>query len=165
MSFFSMLFNKNENQFLSLAFDLQNHVRLENLENYSAFSVTTVKKTAFNSVPLTVFLLYRPKKQSSTNFHECLQNLVDSKSLGVIEGDIKMYLVIARYTNWLLKNSTRTKHIGVPILNHVYIKNTIMELFDVYFSILNTYFFNYTVRLALSPKEIDFQIMYLKEMF
>ena len=58
-----MLFNDNENQFLSLNFYLQNRVILENSGNYSAFSVITVKNTVYNSVPLTVLLLYKPKKQ------------------------------------------------------------------------------------------------------
>lgn len=47
-----MFFNNNENQFLTLTFDLQNHVRLRYSENYLTVSVITVKKTLFNLVPI-----------------------------------------------------------------------------------------------------------------
>ena len=40
----------------------------------------------------------------------------------------------------------------------MYVKKTVMEEFDVLFSILNAYFSD-AVRLTLSPEEIDFQIM------
>ena len=90
--FFSLLFSNNENQFIILALDLQNYVRIEKSENYSAISVITLKNTAFKLVPLTVLLMHMSKKQSLTDFHKYLQNVVDSKSLGVVAGDIKVYL-------------------------------------------------------------------------
>ena len=69
LQIFSMFFNNYENKFLSLAYNLHNNVTLENLENYPAFSVIIVKNTAFNSVPLTLILLYRSNRQSSTDFY------------------------------------------------------------------------------------------------
>ena len=86
-----MFFNNNENKFFSVAYGYQNNLTLENLDKYRVFFVTTVKKTSFNSVLLALLLLYRPNRKFATGFYECLQCLVDSKSLDIIAGDFNIH--------------------------------------------------------------------------
>ena len=52
----------------SLPYRLQDNVTLKNSKNYLKFSVVNVKKTTFNSVPLTVLKLFRVNRQFSTDF-------------------------------------------------------------------------------------------------
>ena len=124
-----MFFNNNENKFFSVAYGLQNNLTIENLDKYRVFFVITAKKTSFNSVLTALFLLYRPNRKFTTDFYECLQYLVDFKSLDIIAGDFNIHGFLKE---GLQDAVTGYSHIGGSLLNHVYVDDTIMEEFDVH---------------------------------
>ena len=161
---FKMFFNNNENKYLSLAYGLHDNITLEGKCDYPGFSIITIKKASFYSLSLTLMLLYKPNRQSISSFCECLNYFVQAMSIDFIAGDFN----IDGYQETQIKNILigysqlveEPTHIGGSLLDHVYVRNTILQEFDVNVSILNTYFSDHdAVRIKLSKKEIDFQVI------
>ena len=122
----------------NLAFCLGQNIVLSKHETFPGISVIDITKTSFSYSAILIMLLYRPLSSSLTTSYNTLENLLsDHHIFDLVLGDfnidilngtnINLQNVLTNYT--LLVN--KGTHISGSLLDHVYVKNEILQKFSV----------------------------------
>ena len=136
LQMFNMYFNNNENQYLSIAYGCSQSVSVLDHTDHPGFSKVIFLKNSFAKSSFTLIILYRKKSQSLESFHEMLRYLLETNDTDFVVGDfnidafnknIHLQRVLSNYTQ-LVKEPT---HLSGSLLDHVYVKNSILQEYCV----------------------------------
>ena len=161
---FDIFMNNNENKFLTLAYALRKQTMVLNeFENLPAVTFLKVNKSSFSECNIKILLLYRQHSQSIQSFCELLGYLIESKDLDIILGDFnigelrkteRLQNILSQFTQ-LVKQPT---HIGGACLDHIYIKSSFLETYNIETNVFGIYFSGHDgVRIEISKNNIDFE--------
>ena len=164
LNFFNINFNNNENKFLSLAYGYRNVVVLDKFDT-NGVSIFSFKKHAFANRVFTLMLVYRKQFLGMQEFSELMQYLLAAHSIDIIAGDLN-YDLLKVIENKLLYIFTdhvqmvnKTTHISGSLIDHVYIKKTLMEEFCTNATVENIYFSDHdALRIVIKKNAVDFHI-------
>ena len=164
LNFFDINFNNNENKSLSLTYGCRNDVVV--LEKYDTNGVSTLsfKKHAFSNRVFTLMLVYRKQFLGMQEFSQLMQYLLAANSID-ISGDFN-YDLLKVIKNKLLniftdhvQMASKPTHISGSLIDHVYIKKTLMEEFSTSVTVENIYFSDHdALRIVIKKNAVGFHI-------
>ena len=105
-------------------------------------------------------VLYKLNNQTLMKFYDYLYCFIEANKVDIIVGDFnvdacsksRLLEILSEYVQ-LVEFPT---HIAGSTLDHVYVKKSLLEDFEVKIVVLNTYFFDHdTVRVEISKNCID----------
>ena len=146
LNFFNTDFNNNENKILSLACGCRNNVVILHKFDANGVSIFSFKKHAFVDRVFTLMLFYRKQSMPIQEFSQMLQYLVATYSIDIIVGDFN-YDILKVSKNKLLDIFTghvqilnKPTHISASLIDHVYIKESLIEEFFTNATVQNIFF-------------------------
>ena len=149
------------NFFLSLAYAFQKDIAVITQENFAGVSICNFRKSLFVSVPLKLMVLSKLNNQPLMTFYDYLYYFIEAKKVDVIVCDCnidacsksRLPQILSEYVQ-LVEFST---HTAGSTFDHVYVKKSFLEDYEVEIVVLNTYFSDHdAVRVKISEKDIDF---------
>ena len=166
MNFFNINFNNNENKFLSLAYGCRNDVVVLDKFDTNGVSIFSFKKHAVVNRVFTLMLVYRKQFLGMQEFSQLMQYLLAANSIDIIAGDFN-YNLLKVIKNKLLDIFTdhvqmvnKPTHISGLLIDHVYIKKTLMEEFSTSVTVENIYFSDHdALRTVIKKNAVDFHII------
>ena len=131
----------------------------------NGISILNLRKDAFSDKAITLMLFYWAHSVSLEQFCEILEFLLISNPVNVIVGDFN-YDRSKVSTNKIvdhLKDYAQVvnepMHISGSLIDHIYIKNTLLKDFAFNVKVQNMYFLNYdAVKIVLKNKKVDFSV-------
>ena len=155
---FRKLYNNNQDRFCSLAFLYRDSLDILNELSLPSFSIITVVKKSFSLQQLTILLLYRKNSQEMRVFMETLDYLLLSQSPDVVVGDFNINALkdndglMSTFEEYHQIVSEPT-HLAGSLLDHVYIKKPLLDLFSIDCNVETLYFTDHDAcRLVMKNK-------------
>ena len=144
---FRIFFNNNENKFLGLSYAFQKDVTVISQEDFAGVSNCNFRKSSFVSIPLKLMVLYKLNNQPLMTFYDYLYYFIEAEEVDIIVGDFnfdacsksRLLQILSEYVQ-LVEFPT---HIAGSTLDHVYVKKSLLEDYEVEIVVLNTYFSDY----------------------
>ena len=164
MNFFNINFNNTENKFLSLAYGGRNDVVVLDKFDTNGVSIFSFEKHAVANRVFTLMLVYRKQFLGMQEFSQLMQYLLAANSID-ISGDFN-YDLLKVIENKLLniftdhvQMASKPTHISGSLIDHVYIKKTLMEEFSTNVTVENIYFSDHdALRIVIKKNAVDFNI-------
>ena len=116
---------------------LHDKVQIHNEIHNEGMSILNVKKTAFCDDCFTILLLYRNCDSSYENFCNMLFNITSNEEIDIVMGDFNINALDSKIAqiNAILRDFhhivKRLTHLLGALLDHVYVKNSILENYDI----------------------------------
>ena len=155
MNVFNINFNNNENKFLSLAYGCRNGVAVLNKFHANGVSIFSFKKHAFVDRIFTLMLVYRKQSRHMQEFFQMLQYLLATHSIDIMAGDFSYDLLKMSQNNFLdiftdhVQMVNKPTHISGFLIDHVYVKKPLIEVFSTNVTVENIYFSDHgAIRIA-----------------
>ena len=163
LNFFNIHFNNNQNKFLSLAYGCRNEVAVVDKFDNNGVSIFNFKKHDFLDRVFTLMLVYKKQSLGVQEFSQIMQYLLAAYSVDIIGGDFN-YDILKVTENKLsgifgdhVQLVNKATHISGPLIDHVYVKKTLMEEFFINSTVANIYFSDHdTVRIVIDKNAVDF---------
>ena len=160
---FRIFFNNNDNKFLSLVYVFQKDITITSQEDFAGVSICNFRKSSFVSVPLKLMILYKLNNQPLITFYDYLYYFIEAKEVDMIVGDFNIDACSKSILPQILSEYVQLvefpTHITWSTSDHVYVKKSLLEDYEVEIVVLNTYFSDHdAVRVKISKKDIDFII-------
>ena len=139
---FRIFFNKNDNKFLSLAYAFQKDITVISQKEFAGVSICNFRKSTFVSVPLKLLILYKLNNQPLIAFCDYLYYFTEAKEVDITVGNFnadacnksRLPQIISEYIQLVEFQS----HIAGSTLDHVYVKKSLLEDYEVEIVVLNT---------------------------
>ena len=158
-------FINNEIKFLNLAYGRRNDVAVLNKFDANEVSILSFKKHAFADRIFTLMLVYGKPSMHMQEFFQMLHYLLATYSIDIIAGDFNYDLLKVLQNKFLdiftdhVQMINKSTHISGSLIDHVYIKKTLMENFFTNVSVGNVYFSDHgAVRITVHKNYVDFHI-------
>ncbi|XP_057292445.1 uncharacterized protein LOC130621150 [Hydractinia symbiolongicarpus] len=134
--------NDNEHRFSSLAMYYKNKIELLDHFKINGFSVLEVLNSHNLPLKIKILLLYKKKDMLVGQFLETLGYLSVSMNIDIVVGDfnLKPNALLEQTLNGYEQVVSEPTHLGGSILDHVYIKKSLLEQFLVYVSVKSLFF-------------------------
>ena len=163
LNFFNINFNSNENKYLRVTYGFRNDVAILNESGTNGVPIFSFKKHAFANRVFTLMLVYWKQSMQMEEFFQMLQYLVATYSIDVIAEDFN-YDLLKVSVNKLLDIFTdhvqmlnKPTHISGPLIDHVYIKKSLMEGFFTNATVESIYFSDHdAVRTIIEKNAVHF---------
>ena len=109
-------------------------------------------------------VLYKLSNQPLMTFYDFLYYFIETKDVDIIVGDFNTDACSKSRLSQILSQNVQLveflTHIAGSTLDHVYVKRSFLEGYEVKIVVLNTCFFDYdAVRVKILKKHIDVMIM------
>ena len=162
---FNINFNINENKFSGIASRCGNNVTVLNKFDTNGLSILSFKKHALADRVFTLMLAYRKQSMHMQEYFQMLQYFPATYSKDIIAGEFS-YVFLKVPQNKFLdvfidhdQMVNKPTHISGSLIDHVNIKNALMEKFFTNVGVENIYFLDHdTVIIAIQKKYVDFHI-------
>ena len=160
---FRIFFNNNDNKFLSLAYAFQKDLTLITQEDFQGVSICNFRKSSFVNAPLKLMVLYKLMNQPLLTFYDYLYYFIEAKDVDIVVGDFNIDAYSKSRLSQILSEYVQLVEFPIQIagsiVDHVYVKKSFWEGYEVEIVVLNTYFSDHdAVRVKISKKGIDFMI-------
>ena len=160
LNFFNINFNNSEDKFLSLAYGCRNNVAVLDKFYTNGSSIFSFNKHNFADREFTLMLVYRKHSMQMQEFFLMLQYFVD-----IVAGDFNFDFLKVSENNLLLNHFmehtqivNKPTHLFGSLIDHVYIKKTLMEEFSANATIENVYFSDHdAIRIVIEKNNVDFE--------
>ena len=163
LNFFNINFNNDENKFLSLAYGCRNDVAILDKFNTNGVSIFSFKKHVSADRVFTLMLLYRKQSMQMEEFFHMLQYLVATYAMYTVAGDFNYDLLkVSENKFWdiftdCVQMVNKPTHTSGSLIDHVYIKKSLMEELFFNATVQNIYFSDHdAVRIIIEKNSIDF---------
>ena len=165
LNFFNLNFNNSEDKFLSLAYGYRNNVAVLDKFDGNGVSIFSFKKHDFADRVFTLMLVYRKHSMQMQEFFQMLEYLLATNSIDIVAGDFNFDLLEVSKNNLFSNHFTehvqivnKPTHISGSLIDHVYIKKTLMEEFFANAIVENIYFSDHdAIRIVIEKNNVDFQ--------
>ena len=165
LNFFNLNFNNSEDKFLSLAYEYRNNVAVLDKFDGNGVSIFSFKNHDFADRVFTLMLVYRKHSMQMQEFFQMLEYLLATNSIDIVAGDFNFDLLKVSKNNLFSNHFTehvqivnKPTHISGSLIDHVYIKKTLMEEFFANAIVENIYFSDHdAIRIVIEKNNVDFQ--------
>ena len=163
LNFFNIHFNNIQNKFLRLAYGCRNEVVVVDKFDANGVSIFSFEKNTFVDRVFTLMLVYTKQSLGVQEFSQILQYLLAAYSVDIIGGDFN-YDLLKVTENKLsdifgdhVQIVNKATHISGSLIDHVYVKETLMEEFSINLTVENIYFSDHdAVRTVIDKNAVDF---------
>jgi len=145
LSCFQFEFNSSHiSKYKSLAFCYQNQVSVIEHEKHEGMSILTIRKPSFADISIKIALIYRQPNSTLRTFYEVIQAVVE-RQIDILLGDFnidafdssdQLQEILTLYQ--LVINEPT--HLSGSLIDHFYIRKTILENYDFNTIVTNIYF-------------------------
>jgi len=130
---------------------------IELLDHFAinGFSVLKVSTALSPLLEFTILLLYRKKDLPIEQFLEALEYFSSSRNIDIVVGDfnLKPNAILSQTMNNYEQVVLEATHLGGCILDHVYIKKSLLEQLSVLIEVKSLFFSDHeAVRICLKKK-------------
>ena len=115
-------------------------------------------KNSFVESPFKILLLYRKNSEPLESFYEYLRYFIERSTAHFVIGDfnvdgftdnVQLQNIFSEYTQ-VVKEPT---HLSGSLLDHIYVRNTVLQEFYISTSVINLYFSDHdAIRLKLQKR-------------
>ena len=148
-----------------LAYGCRNNLAV--LDNFdgNGVSIFSFKKHAFARRVFTLMLVYRKHFMQMQEFFQMLEYLLATNSIDIVAGDFNFDLSKVSENNLFLNHFAehvqiinKPTHISGSLIDHVYIKKSLMEELFANAIVENIYFSDHdAIRIVIEKNNVDFQ--------
>ena len=166
LNFFTIHFKNNQNKFLSLAYGCRNEVAVVDKFDANGVSIFSFKEHAFVDRVFILMLVYGKQSLGVQEFSQKMQYLLAAYFVDILGGDFN-YDLLKVTENKLsdifgdhVQIVNKATHIPGSLIDHEYVKRTLMEELSINLTVENIYFLdNDAVRIEIDKNAVDFHII------
>ena len=162
---FLMNYDNNNNKYLSLAYGYQDNIFMLRRFVINGISMFSFRKDVFSEKIITMVLVYRAQSMTLEEFREILDYLIAANAVDLIAGDFNYDLLKTSQNKLIdclkdyIQLDQEPTHISGSLIDHVYVKKSLLEEFNVIVKVQNVFFLDHdAVRIVITNDKIDFNI-------